>query len=232
MKNKREKTMEEKMTRKQEILNILFSVLLFGGLWGIVEATLGTLLHLPIVNRTMFLSSTTILVPIAFGLMGACYKRTNTFRCCFYMGILAASMKALSCLIFKMSFNPCYYILIESLAMGVAVLVIRPKQIISFAGLATVIIASTLYLAASTPLRINISGVTAAQFMDNIETYVFKFNCVAILYMFVTGAIIYGLLKLAEAREWNFSKAKDLIFHPAFAGSVAAVALAVTLILH
>ena len=148
------------------------------------------------------------------------------------MGILAASMKALSCLIFKMSFNPCYYILLESLAMGVAVLVIRPKQIISFAGLATVIIASTLYLTASTPLRINISGVTAAQFMDNVETYVFKFNCVAILYMFAAGAIIFGFLKLAEAKQWNFSKVKDIINHPAFSGSVAAIALAVTLILH
>lgn len=224
--------MDEKLTRKQEILNMLFAVLLFGGLWGIVEATLGTLLHMPFVHRTMFLSSTTILVPIAFGFMGACYKRTNTFRCCFYMGILAASMKALSCLIFKMSFNPCYYILLESLAMGVAVLVIRPKQIISFAGLATVIIASTLYLTASTPLRINISGVTAAQFMDNVETYVFKFNCVAILYMFAAGAIIFGFLKLAEAKQWNFSKVKDIINHPAFSGSVAAIALAVTLILH
>ena len=224
--------MNEKMTRKQEILNIFISVLLFGGLWGIVEATLGTFLHLPIIDRTMFLSSTTILVPIAFGLMGACYKRTNTFRCCFYMGVLAASMKALSCLVFKMSFNPCYYILIESLAMGVAVLVIRPKQVISFAGLATVIIASTLYLSISTPLRINITSVTAGQFMDNIETYVFKFNCVAILYMFIAGAIIYGIMKFAETRQWNFSKIKDLIFHPAFAGSVAVVALALTIILH
>ena len=220
------------MTKKQNILNMLFSVLLFGGLWGLNEATLGTLLHMPFVHRTMFLSATTILVPIAFALMGACYKRTNTFRCCFYMGILAASMKAISCLIFKMSFNPCYYILIESLAMGVAVLIIRPKQIVSFAGLATVIIASTLYLTASTPLRINISSVTAAQFMDNVETYVFKFNCVAILYMFAAGAIIYGFLKLAEVKQWNFSKVKDVIFHPAFAGSVAAIALAVTLILH
>ena len=224
--------MNEKMSRKQEILNMLFSVLLFGGLWGINEATLGTLLHMPFVNRTMFLSATTILVPIAFALMGACYKRTNTFRCCLYMGILAASMKAISCLIFKMSFNPCYYILIESLAMGVAVLIIRPKTIISFAGLATMIVASTTYLIASTPLRIHIKEVTQAQFMNNFETYVFKFNCVAILYMFAAGAVIYGFLKLAEAREWNFSKVKDFIFHPAFAGSVAAIALAVTLILH
>ena len=224
--------MNEKMTRKQEILNIVFSVLLFGGLWGIVEATLGTILHLPIVRRTMFMSSTTILVPIAFALMSACYKKTGTFRTCFYMGILAASMKAISCLIFKMSFNPCYYIVIESLAMGVAVLVIRPKKIVSYAGLATGITASTLYLAASTPLRINVLTSTAAQVMENVEKYVFKFNCVAILYMFAAGAVVYGLIKLAEVKEWKFSKIKEFIFHPAFASSVAVVALAVTLILH
>ena len=224
--------MNEKTTRKQEILNMLFSVLLFGGLWGLNEATLGTLLHMPFVHKTMFLSSTTILVPIAFMLMGACYKRTNTFRCCFYMGILAASMKAISCAIFKMSFNPCYYILIESLAMGVAVLIIRPKQIISFAGLATGILASTFYLAASTPLRISLQHATKAQVMDNIEKYVFKFNCVAILYMFAVGAIIYGFLKLAEVRGWNFDKVKKVVFHPAFASSMAVIALAVTIILH
>lgn len=224
--------MNEKKTRKQEILNILISVLLFGGLWGLNEATLGTLLHMPFVHKTMFLSATTILVPIAFMLMGACYKRTNTFRSCFYMGILAASMKALSCLIFKMSFNPCYYILIESLAMGVAVLVIRPKKIISYAGLATGIFASTFYLAASTPLRISLQHATKAQLMDNIEKYVFKFNCVAILYMFAAGALIYGILKLVEFKGWNFAKVKELIYHPAFAGSVAAIAFAVTLILH
>ena len=224
--------MNERNSRKLQALNIVVSVLLFGGLWGLVEATLGTLLHLPIVHRTMFLSSTTILVPIALALMGACYKRTNTFRACLYMGVLAASMKALSCFIFKMSFNPCYYIIIESLAMGVAVLVIRPKKIVSYAGLATGITASTLYLAASTPLRINVLTSTAAQVMENVEKYVFKFNCVAILYMFAAGAVIYGLIKLAEAKEWKFSKIKEFIFHPAFASSVAVVALAVTLILH
>ena len=224
--------MNETKTRKAEILNIVFSVLLFGGLWGIVEATLGTLLHMPIVHRTMFLSSTTILVPIAFGLMGACYKRTNTFRSVLYMGFLAASMKAIACAIFKMSFNPCYYILMESLAMGVAVLVIRPKQIISFSGLATVIIASTLYLGMGTFLRINVMTSTTQQVMDNVTKYMFTYNCVAILYMFVGGAIIFGLMKLAQVKEWNFSKMKDFIFHPAFASSVAVVAVAVTLILH
>ena len=110
--------MEEKISNKERIMKILFSVLLFGGLWGIVEATLGTVLHLPIIHKTMFLSSTTILVPIAYFLMGACYKRTQSYRSVFYMGVLAASIKAISCAIFMMSFNPCFYMLLEAMAMG------------------------------------------------------------------------------------------------------------------
>jgi len=219
-------------TRKENILNIIFSVLLFGGLWGVVEATLGSVLHLPIVHRTMFLSSTTILVPIALGLMGACYKRTGSYRSVLYMGFLAASMKALACLIFKMSFNPCFYILIEATMMIGAVLVIRPKKIISFAGLATMILASTTYLAASTFLRINVVNSFASQIMDNFVKYVFTYNCIAILYTFAGGALIYGVLKLAEARAWSVDKIKKVIYHPAFASSMAVAALAVTLILH
>ena len=212
-------------------LRILFSVLLFGGLWGIVEASLGTILHMPFVKHTTFLASTTILVPIAFFLMGACYKRTQTFRSILYMGILAGGIKALSCLIFHMSFNPVYYILIESLMMGVAVLVIRPKKILSYQGLATLIIASTLYLSASTFLRINVMNATSQMVLDNIEQYVLKLNCVAILYSFAFGAILFGFTKLAEKYNWNFDKVKTVIYHPAFASSMAAAALVLTLVL-
>ncbi len=219
------------MEKRSNVLKMLFAVLLFGGAWGIIEATLGTVLHLPIVHRTMFLSSTTILVPIAYFLMGGCYKRTGSMRSVLYMGILAAGMKAIACAIFKMSFNPCFYILMEAAAMGVALLVIRPKKVISYAGLATFIVANTSYLGVSTFLRINVANATASQVMANIETYVFKFNCVAILYAFVAGSIIYGIMKLAEAKQWNFSKVKQVIYHPAFASSMAVVALAVTLIL-
>ena len=223
--------MDETNTRKAKILNIVFAVLLFGGLWGIVEATLGTVLHLPIVHRTMFLSSTTILVPIAYFLMGACYKKTGTFRSVLYMGLLAASIKAISCAIFKMSFNPVYYILIEATCMAGAIAAIRPKNVVSFAGLATMILANFSYLAFSTFLRINVMTATSAQLMTNIETYVFKFNAVAILYTFAFGAVLFGIIKLAEHFNWNLEGIKKVIFHPAFAGSMAAIALVVTLVL-
>ena len=220
------------MEKRSSILKTLFAVLLFGGLWGIIEASLGTILHLPIVHRTMFLSSTTILVPIAYFLMGACYKKTGTWRSVLYMGLLAAGMKSISCAIFQMSFNPVFYILMEAMSMGIALLVIRPKNVISYQGLATFIVANTLYLGASTFLRINIMTSTGAQLIENIEKYVFMFNCVAILYTFAAGAIIYGIMKLAEAKKWDFSKVKDVVFHPAFASSIAAIALVVTIVLH
>ena len=80
------------MEKKYNPLKILFSVLLFGGLWGLLEATLGSFLHLPIVDRAgMYACSTTIMVPIAYYLMAVCYKRSGTFRSTIYMGLIAAS---------------------------------------------------------------------------------------------------------------------------------------------
>ena len=227
--------MEEKMTRKQDILNTLFAVLLFGGLWGIVEATLGSFLHLSFIHNTrlIFLSSTTVLVPFAYYLMGGCYKRTGKARSVIYMGVLASVIKVIGALIFASKLEPALYMLMESLTMAGAILVIRPKKVVSFAGLATFILASTTYLLATTFYRIGTgTQITGQVVMSNIEKYVFMYNCVAILYAFAFGAILYGFIKLAEAKEWNFSKVKHVIYHPAFAGSMAAIALAVTLILH
>ena len=119
----------------------------------------------------------------------------------------------------------------EAAAMGIALLVIRPKHVISYAGLATFIIANTLYLTVSTFLRVDVTTATSTQVMENIQKYAFMYNAVAILYTFAAGAIIYGVIKLSEAKNWNFDKVKQVIFHPAFASSMAAVALVVTIVL-
>lgn len=223
--------MEKIRMEKKKILNILFSVLLFGGLWGILEATLGSLLHMPFVPGTMFLASSTIMVPIAYFLMGASYKRTGTFLSSMYMAILAGAIKLIACLIFHMSINPVYYILMEGAFMGIALLIIRPKKIISFAGLGTMIIANTLYLGVSTFLRVNVATAYASVVIENFEKYTFMFNCVAILYTFAAGAIIYGLMQLAEKYNWNFDKVKKVIYHPAFASGCAALALVLTIVI-
>ena len=220
-------------TRKNNILNILFSVLLFGGLWGVVEATLGSLLHMPFMNALgIFGTSTAVMLPIAYFLMGACYKRSGTFRSVLYMGILAASIKALACAIFHMSFNPVFYMLIEALMMAGALLVIRPKNVISFNGLATVIIANTAYLLASTFIRVNVMNVTASELADNMIHYVLTLNCLAILYTLVAGSAIYGLLKLSEVNNWSFDSIKKIVYSPITASIVAVTAVALTLAIH
>ena len=222
----------EKTEKKYNPLLILFSVLLFGGLWGILEATLGSFLHLPLVDAAgMYACSTTIMVPIAYFLMGACYKRTNTFRSVLYMGILAASIKALVCAIFHLSFNPCLYILLESACMAGAIAAIRPTKVISFRGLGTMIFANTSYLVLATFIRVNTATTQFSMFMANLEKYAFMFNAVAIVYTFAAGAAIYGLIKLSEKFSWNFDGVKKVIYSPITAGVVATAMVAVTFLI-
>ena len=218
------------MENKNKHLVILFSVLLFGGLWGIVEATLGSLLHLiPHGMRLVFWSSTTVLLPIAYFLMGACYRKTGTIRSVLYMGVLASVIKVIGAAIFASNFEPALYMMMEAACMSGALLVIRPKEVISFKGLGTFILASTAYLGLSTFYRL--ASTPGKDVLADITKYVLTYNCVAILYAFVLGAAIYGLIKLAQAKEWNFSKVKQVIYHPAFASSMAVIALVVTLVL-
>ena len=217
------------MEKKFSPLKILFTVLFFGGLWGIVEATLGTILHLK--SLGMYASSTTIIVPIAFMLMGACYKRSGTFRSVLYMGIMAASIKAMVCAIFHLSFNPVYYILLESAVMSVTLLVIRPKEILSFKGLGTFIIANTAYLMLSTFLRVDVVNSYRHVIVDNFENYVFMFNAIAILYTFAFGALLYGIKVLATKYEWRLDNVKKVIYSPITASAVASAMVLMTFLI-
>lgn len=215
-------------------LVILFSVLLFGGLWGLVEASLGTLLHMiPHGARLIFWSSTTVLLPIAYFLMGACYKKTGASRSIIYMGILASGIKLISALIFRSKLEPALYMLVEAACMSLSLLAIRPKKVISFTGLGAFILASTSYLLFTTFYRLSgTAEITSQVVVDNITKYVFTYNCVAILYAFVVGAAIFGLIKLSEKFSWNMEGVKKIIYSPITAGVVATAMVVVTMVLH
>lgn len=217
------------MKKKTKALNILFSVLLFGGLWGILEATLGTLLHVK--GLGMYACSTTIMVPIAFMLMGACYKRSGSFLSSVYMGILAASIKAMVCGIFHLSFNPVYYILLESAVMAATLFAIRPKEVLSFKGLGAFIIANTAYLAISTLLRVDVVNSYRSVVIANFEDYVLKFNMVAILYTFALGVILYGVKVLAVKYNWKLDAIKKIVFSPITATTVASLMVVLTFVI-
>ena len=209
------------MEKQYKPLNILFTVLLFGGLWGFLEATLGSLLHLPLFNSFgMYMSSTVIMVPIAMFLMAACYKKNGAFRSAIYMGLIAASMKAIVCAIFHLSFNPVYYILLESLCMMGALAALRPAKLLSFKTLGTFILANTTYLALSSFIRMNPMTTQFNVFMQGFEQYTFTMNAVAIIYVFAIGGIAFGIYKLLSSLNVKYEKVNRIIYSPITASIV------------
>lgn len=213
------------MKTENKHLKTLFSVLFFGGLWGILEATLGTLLHLPgFDNLGIFGASTAIMLPIAYAIMGACYKKTGNFRSVIYIGVVAASFKLISCAIFHLAFNPAMWIMLEALTGTVAVLLARPEKVLSLKSLGAFAVASTLYLSAFS--MINFGGFNADKFVN----YVVISNSVAILYALVGGSIVFGVSKLIEKKNIKIPSIDKLIASPIVPSIVATLGLTLTVV--
>lgn len=219
-------------------LRFFLDVLLFGSIWGILEATLGTLLHLPFFDKAgMYAASTTIMVPIAYYLMANCYKRTGKFYALPAMGVIAATIKMTVAFVvgFRPSvYNPAIYIIVESLAMMGAVAVFRPTKVLSLKTLGAIILANTTYQFSYLLINMANGGtnVFASQkaWVEVGEKYLFTFNCVAILYVFASGALFYGLFKLLEKLnvEVKFDY-KKILYSPITASACFAVAVALTI---
>ena len=221
-------------------LSLLFNVLFWGGLWGIVEATLGTILHLPAFEGAgLFLGSSAIIIPIAYFLMANCYKRTNSFYSVYLMGVLAALIKLSVGFVIgfiNKVYNPAIYIVVESLAMGTALLIIRPTNVLSFKTLGAMIMANTIYQFLFLVIRMASGGANVFEsyevFVDSGAKYLFTINCIAIIYTFAVGAAAFGLFKLAEKFNWKVNFSLDKIIHSPITASVSVVlALVLTIVL-
>ncbi len=221
-------------------LSILLGTITFGALWGILEATLGTLLHLPFFdNAGMYACSSTIIIPIAYALMAACYKKTGSLFSIPAMGVVAALIKLTVAFFvgFKPSvYNPAIYIVVESLAMFGAVAIFRPKNVLSLKTLASIIVANTVYQFSFLLIKMAMGGTnifaSEEAWVKSGEFYLFKANCVAILYTFIVGSIMYGCVALAHKYNWNvkfdFNK---IIFSPITAGVLCTIAIAASITL-
>ncbi len=65
------------------------AILLFGSLWGLLEATLGHILHLPF----MPLIAGTIMFPIASAILVAAYNKLDSRRSLLYITLIAVAIK-------------------------------------------------------------------------------------------------------------------------------------------
>ena len=223
---------------RKQTLTVLLNVVFFGALWGILEATLGTVLHLPALDKAgMYAASTTIMLPIAYYLMAICYKKTGSRWAVFVMGGIAALIKLSVAIVigFRPSvYNPAIYIVAESLMMGVALIIFNPKNVLSFRTLGAMIFANTLYQFSYLLINMAMGGtnVFASEkaWIEVGEKYLFKFNCVAILYTFASGAIAFGVMKLLEKANVSLKvDIKKLVNSPITAAVTLVIAFTLTL---
>lgn len=223
--------------KKRFSLKTLFNVLFWGALWGIVEATLGTILHLPAFDGAgIYLGSTAIILPIAYCLMANCYKKTESFYAVYLMGVLAATIKLSVGFVAGFTqkvYNPAIYIVIESLAMGSTLAVFRPKNVLSLKTFASIVVANTIYqfvFLVVCAMNGNNAFASAEAWTMTGEKYLFTMNGLAIVYALAVGLAAYGIAKLAEKRNWNFKfDLNKIISSPITAGVAIALSIGLTI---
>ena len=116
-------------------IKLLTTVVFFGSIWGLLEATIGHVLH--------FIPATiagSIMFPIAAFILYKTYKKTDSKAALFYVGLVAAMIKSVDLLLPSLSIyktiNPMISILLESLVVvAVITLVISKKPQLSYTAL-------------------------------------------------------------------------------------------------
>ncbi len=105
-----------KKINKKQVIQILF----YGSLWGILEATIGHVLH--------FIPATiagSIMFPIAGIILYKAYQKTESRQSLFYIGVIAASIKSVDLLLPQLSIyktiNPMISILLEAFVVVLVV---------------------------------------------------------------------------------------------------------------
>ncbi len=228
------------MTQISKKLTLVFSILFFGAIWGILEATVGTFLHLPFIDKAgIFACSTTIMLPLAYLLMGLNYKKNHSLLAILGMGVIASLIKF--SLVFIMGFRqsvymPAIYILLEASAMVGAIALMRPTHILSSRYLVTTAIGTTTYLFIFLLVK-QMQGMPiftdAATWVEYGEYYLFKGNFVALMYTGIVGSICYGfnLLMQNNNLKLEFPRISKIIYHPATSLVLTILAVVTTLVL-
>lgn len=112
-------------------------VLFYGALWGLLEATLGYGLKFlpPLVSGS-------VMFPIGAAIMLQAYQKTQSKKAVLYVGLIAASIKAVDFLLpglpTIMTYNPMISIVLQALSVLILLPLLKHQktwiQILSFAG--------------------------------------------------------------------------------------------------
>lgn len=228
------------MKNQNSKLSILFSVLFFGGLWGIVEASLGTVLHL-VSDATfkMFLCSSTVLLPIAWLILSMLYKRTKSLASVSLAGVVAGLIKLSVFVVIGFSdkvYKPAIFIVLEALAMTGALAITRPTKVISWKTFGAFAIANTTYLLTFLALDPVLGGTNAfaslEAFTNKGVKYLCTYNAIGMMYSLIVGGAAYGISALIATRnaESKFD-INSFVSSPVMATVSMTLAVALTIVL-
>ncbi len=204
-------------------IKLISAIIFYGSIWGILEATLGYVLHFVPV-----LISGSILFPLASLLMVRLYKQTNSTSSVFYASVLAALLKSINFLLPNLSIwkviNPMIAILIEGTVLVLAFSFMKQKN--------TVLSVSMLVL---TPilwrtLYIGVFGLELA-FFDMFSPLIASTS--EILTFVIQNGLIGGILVLGLylLNQVSFSKLDFKVSHsPLFAASMFVLAFVLTIL--
>ncbi|MDY0344946.1 MAG: hypothetical protein WCX85_01035 [Bacilli bacterium] len=191
------------MNNKKTKLNTLFAVVFFGAVWGLLEATMGYILHwLP------GMWSGLVMFPIGSALMYWAYQNTGRRSTILYVGLLAAAIKAINFAFpihwegLMRVYTPMISIILESITVFAVSYIFEKKTSPAkqtFIHLGAIVLAivswRTLFLA-NQGIQSAISGNLAAQ-LSSFEASA-SFIFVNGAYELLVFAMIYGVYRLVQ----------------------------------
>ena len=189
------------MEKKKTLLNTILTVVFFGAVWGLIEATIGYLLHwLP------GMWSGLVMFPIAAALMYWAYQNTGRRNTILFVGLIAASIKAVNFALplppegFMRVYNPMISIILQSLTVFAFSYLFEKKAspakqtLLQLGVLALAILTWRGAFLVNQAIQSAISGHLAYQLMVfvNFASFIFLNG----FYEFVILSVIYGIYRL------------------------------------
>ncbi len=201
-------------------LKLLTQIIVYGSIWGILEATIGHVLH--------FIPATiagSIMFPIAALILYKAYNKTNSKASLFYVALIAAVIKSVDFLLPAISIyktiNPIVSIILESLVVVMVVnLLLSKKKVNNYIALP---IASITWRAVFISWMV-FQYITTGNLAPYIGTFNAGFEFVVISGL-ISGVIASGLLFIDK--QFNFSFAK-IDSKPIFASILLIIAFITT----
>lgn len=198
--------------KRCEILSTLFTILIWGGLWGVFEATVGYLLHL-----LPFSIGWLVWYPVACFFMLNVYRKTHRQGAVLLVGLLSACVKLLNLFLpvqIDKVINPAISIVFEAIAMvsvlyAIIHLFANKKRSFLFKGIAIVAmntgwrILYCLYLLLLVP-----DWMREISVISSTESFIIFFvmhNILTSIVLLVGSLIIKHIIKLIKEFEGNLS---------------------------